>query len=445
MNPRPMVSTWLRSNSERRFHVKPLPGVERDRFIQRLGQAVAESRAEQTHLGLMLVDLTNLARINHYHGYDAGDQVLQAAYSQLLELSKLPDAVHRVGSHRFSFVLPDLGNPAYIALAMNRVHRSLETELGGAFDLPGVEVKIGIAVNRRGERESMAMLAQVEASLSQVRLGGVQRIEDVLAEDASAPVQMRLEQQLVEALLDNAFELHYQPKVELATGRLCRAEALLRWQSPEGDIISPEMIVEWAESTGRSYELTKWVVHEAMRQLRGWGGEMDMGLAVNVPANLAGDPDLPALLHDAMAIWGVSPDKVTVELTERAIIEDKQSGFDNLLKLKEMGVTISIDDFGTGHSSLSYFKHIPAQELKIDKSFVDSMLVDSQDLELVKIIIHIAHQFGLRVVAEGVEDRESLDMLRELGCDFAQGYYISKPLPRDEFESLVRGWGGPGG
>jgi EAL domain-containing protein (putative c-di-GMP-specific phosphodiesterase class I) len=136
---------------------------------------------------------------------------------------------------------------------------------------------------------------------------------------------------------------------------------------------------------------------------------------------------------------------VTVELTERAIIEDKQSGFDNLLKLKEMGVTISIDDFGTGHSSLSYFKHIPAQELKIDKSFVDSMLVDSQDLELVKIIIHIAHQFGLRVVAEGVEDRESLDMLRELGCDFAQGYYISKPLPRDEFESLVRGWGGPGG
>ena len=291
----------------------------------------------------------------------------------------------------------------------------------------------------------MAMLAQVEASLSQVRLGGVQRIEDVLAEDASAPVQMRLEQQLVEALLDNAFELHYQPKVELATGRLCRAEALLRWQSPEGDIISPEMIVEWAESTGRSYDLTKWVVHEAMRQLRGWGGEMDMGLAVNVPANLAGDPDLPALLHDAMAIWGVSPDKVTVELTERAIIEDKQSGFDNLLKLKEMGVTISIDDFGTGHSSLSYFKHIPAQELKIDKSFVDSMLVDSQDLELVKIIIHIAHQFGLRVVAEGVEDRESLDMLRELGCDYAQGYYISKPLPRDEFESLVRGWGGPGG
>ena len=424
--------------------MKQLPGIQRDQFIERLGCAVAESRADQSHLGLMLIDLTNLARINHYDGYDAGDQVLQTAYYQLLELSKLPDAVHRVGSHSFSFVLPDLGNPAFIALAMNRVHRSLETELRGNSGRSDVEVKIGIAINRRGERESMAMLAQAEASLSQVRLGGVQRIEDVLAEDGNEPVQMRLEQQMEEALRDNAFELHYQPKVELATGRLYSAEALLRWNSPEGETISPELIVEWVESAGRSYDLTKWVVHEAMRQLRNWQDRLDVGLAVNVPANLAGDPDLPGLLHDAMAIWGVSPARVTVELTERAIIEDKQSGFDNLLKLREMGITISIDDFGTGHSSLSYFKHIPATELKIDKSFVDSMLVDAQDLELVKIIIHIAHQFGLKVVAEGVEDRESLCMLRELGCDFAQGYYISRPLPRDEFESLVETWDGLG-
>ena len=124
-----MVSTWPRSDSERPVRLKLLPGVERDLFIQKLGQAVAESRAGQTHLGLMLVDLTNLARINHYHGYDAGDEVLQVAYSRLLELSKLPDAVHRVGSHRFSFVLPDLGNPAYIALAMNRVHRAVGVPL----------------------------------------------------------------------------------------------------------------------------------------------------------------------------------------------------------------------------------------------------------------------------------------------------------------------------
>lgn len=419
-----------------------LPGIERDRFIQQLDKAVAEARAGQTHLGLLLVDLTNLARINHYHGYEAGDLVLQQAYSQLLELSKLPDSVFRVGSHRFSFILSDLGNPAFIALAMNRVQRSLVGELHGDTGVVGVDVKIGIAINRGGGSDFMAVLARAEASLSQVKLGGVQRIEDVLAEAGDSPVQIRLEQSLAEALQDNAFELHYQPKIELATGQVSSAEALLRWQSPEGEFVAPEMIVEWAESSGRSYDLTKWVVHRALRQMRHWQGAMDISVAVNVPANLAGDRDLPALLQDAIAIWGVEPDRVIVEITEGAIIEDKQSGFDNLLKLRERGINISIDDFGTGYSSLSYFRHIPALELKIDKSFVDSMLVDAQDMELVKIIIHLAHQFGLWVVAEGVEDRESLDMLRELGCDYAQGYYISRPLPPDEFAAWVEGWQG---
>ena len=417
-----------------------LPGIEREQFLRRLDSAVVEAAAEQSHLGLLLIDITNLARINHYHGYDVGDRILHIAYTSLLGLSKLPGAVYRLGSHRFSFILPDLGNPAFIALALNRVSRALELELQANSELPAVEVKIGIAINRCGAREHMSVLAQAESSLSVVKLGGVQRMEDVLADNDTGPSQMRLEQYLAEALQDNAFELYFQPKMELATGRLASAEALLRWRSPEGDVISPEFIVDWAEAAGRSYDLTKWVVHHAMRQLRNWRDSLDIGLAVNVAANLAGDPDLPALLHDAMAIWGINPASVTVELTERAIIEDKQSGFDNLLKLKEMGITISIDDFGTGHSSLSYFKHIPAQELKIDKTFVDSMLVDNQDLELVKIIIHIAHQFGLKVVAEGVEDQESLDMLRQLGCDFAQGYYISRPLPREEFESLVRSW-----
>lgn len=435
--------TWRLSNSESLTALSNnLPAIERDRFIQALGRVVDEARAAQTHLGLMLVDLTALARVNHYHGYEVGDQVLATAYYQLLELSKLPGTVFRVGSHRFAFLLPDLGNPAFIALALNRVQRSLDTDLHGESGSTSFEIKIGIAINRRGEREFMATLAEAEASLSRAKLGGVQRIEDVLAEENGEPGQLRLEQRLAEALRDNAFELYFQPKVELATGKINSAEALLRWQSTDGEFISPEFIVEWAEGAGYSYELTKWLVHRAMRQLRDWKGKLGVGLAVNIPATLAGDPDLPALFSDAMAIWGVHPGKVTVELTERAVIEDKQSGFDNLLKLKEMGVTISIDDFGTGYSSLSYFKHIPASELKIDKSFIDSMLVDPQDLELVKIIIHIAHQFGLTVVAEGVEDSESLEMLRELGCDHAQGFFISRALAPATFESWIDGWKG---
>jgi diguanylate cyclase (GGDEF)-like protein len=437
-----MESTWQQSNSEGGLSLNELPGIQREQFILQLGKSVAQAHTDQTHLGLLLIDLTNLSRINHFHGYDAGDQLLHMAYHQLLGLSKLPNAVYRLGSHRFSFILPDLGNPAFIALAMNRVHRSLEAKLLEDATALGVDVKIGIAINRLGVRDFMATLAQAEASLSHVKLGGIQRIEDVLAEDNGQPLRRRVEQSLAEALQDNAFELYYQPKVDLASGELHGAEALLRWQSPEGEFITPDLIVEWAESAGRTYDLTKWVVHKTLRQLREWQDTLDIGLALNIPATLAGDPDLPSLLQDAIAIWGVDPARVTVELTESAFIKDKQSGYDNLLKLCELGVNISIDDFGTGYSSLSYFKHIPATELKIDKSFIDSMLVDTQDMELVKIIIHIAHQFGLTVVAEGVEDLESLHSLRELGCDRAQGYYLARPLPVAEFETWAENWKG---
>jgi diguanylate cyclase (GGDEF)-like protein len=421
--------------------LEQLSGIERDLFVQFLGAAFHQARTDQSHLGLLLVDLTNLARINHYHGYQAGDRILLTAQQQLLGISKLPNTVFRVGSHRFGFILPDLGNPAYVALALNRAHRVLESELHGDSGLLGVDIKIGIAINRESSRDAMAMLAAAEASLAQVKLGGVQRIEDVLGADGEEPADFRLEQRFAAALQDNAFDLHFQPKVDLRTGQVCSAEALLRWKT-EGEYIAPELVVQLAESAGQTYELTKWVVHRALRQVKDWQGSLDVGLAINVPASLAGDPDLPALLNDAIAIWGVPAARITVELTESAVIEDKQSGFDNLLEIRNQGINISIDDFGTGYSSLSYFKQIPAAELKIDKSFVDSMLVDSQDLELVKVIIYIAHKFGLTVVAEGVEDRASLNVLRELGCDTGQGYFFSKPLPRGEFECWLRDWQG---
>ncbi|RLA62028.1 MAG: hypothetical protein DRR04_01410 [Gammaproteobacteria bacterium] len=202
------------------------------------------------------------------------------------------------------------------------------------------------------------------------------------------------------------------------------------------------MVVQLADAAGRAFELTKWVVHQSMRQLKSWRHSLDVGLALNIQAGLVASPDLPTMLRDAIAIWGVDPAKVTVEITEGAFIEDKESGFDNLLALKNMGINLSIDDFGTGYSSLSYFKHIPAAELKIDRTFVSAMMVDPQDLELVKIMIRIAQQFGLTVVAEGVEDRATMLRLRELGCDSIQGYYFSKPLAAREFESWVRAWPG---
>ena len=419
-----------------------LPEIERALFIRALTHSVDAAREDSSNLGLLLIDLTNLSRINHHHGYRTGDLMLAASYRELLGVSKLPDTVFRVGSHRFAFILPALANPAFIALALNRVTRLLEGELFVDTGMVSVDLKVGVTVNRGGHRDAMAMLALAEASLTHVKMGGDHRIEALLAEDSVGEADYQLEQRFARALRDNDFDMHFQPKVDLATGRVDSAEALLRWSPDGGDPVSPEMVVELADAAGRAYELTKWVVHRSMRQLKDWQGALDVGLAINIHAGLVGNPDLSSLVRDAIAIWGVEPGKVALEITEGAIIEDKESGFDNLLKLKSLGLKLSIDDFGTGYSSLSYFKHIPAQELKIDKSFVRTMMVDSQDLELVKIMIRIAHQFGMKVVAEGVEDLAVMQRLRELGCDYIQGYFFSRPLPAAEFEAWMRDWPG---
>lgn len=419
-----------------------LPEITRTPFLTSLSGFVKKARKDASHLGLMLIDLTNLSRINHYHGYQTGDAMLTSAHRQLLGISKLPDTVFRVGDHRFAFILPGLGNPAFIALATNKVHRVLEEELEVDEQMIAAELKVGIAVNRLGERDSNSMLAMAESSLAMAKLGAYHRVEELLGEEEDNKADYQLEQRFAEALCDNDFELHYQPKIDLVTGRVSGAEALLRWFPDWREPVVPEVVVELAESSGRTYELTRWVVHQGLRQLKEWQSSLDVAIALNVPASLVGNPDLAPLLRDAVAIWGVDPTRVTVEITESAIIQDKQSGFNSLLAMKEQGLNLSIDDFGTGYSSLSYFKHIPAGELKIDRSFVASMMEDTQDLELVKIIIHIAHQFGLRVVAEGVEDQESLNVLQELGCDYAQGYFFSEPLSREHFEGWVCRWPG---
>jgi diguanylate cyclase (GGDEF)-like protein len=423
-----------------------LPGIQRAPFILSLEKAVVGAREQGTHLGLLLIDLNNLLQINHSHGYHIGDLILVTAYRELLGVSKLPGTVYRLGSHHFAFILPGLISPAFIALALNRVTRLLEEELIIDADMLEPEIKVGICVNRSGHKDAMTMLALAETSLRHVRMGGSHSIEEFDTAENGGTVNYQLEQRFTEALRDNDFELYFQPKVNLATGEVGSAEALLRWLPEVGEPVPPEVVVGLADAAGRSFELTKWVVHSCMRQLKDWRGSLDnIGLALNVQAGLVGSADLPSLLRDAMGIWGVDAGLVTAEITEGAIIEDKERGFHNLLKLKDLGINISIDDFGTGYSSLSYFKHIPAAELKIDKAFVSAMMEDSQDLELVKIMIHIAHQFGLKVVAEGVEDRDCLLKLRDLGCDYVQGYYLSKPLPANAFEAWVRDWPGLSG
>lgn len=415
---------------------QPVPPVDRSGFLAGLEAAVGLSREHGEHLGLLLIDLSNLRSINHRHGFDLGDRLLVEARNQLQSLSKLENNVYRVSSKTFAFIVPRLTNAGFIALAVNRVQRVLEEALYIDEDILPVELRLGLAVNHRAAQPGLSTLARAEASLAQSRLGKLLDIDNAIQEQPLPAADLLLEQRFAEALHDNAFELHFQPKIDLHSGRVFGAEALIRWHLPEHGYVPPEELVELAYSAGRSYELTRWVVNRALRYQREWRGKFSLPLAINVPADLVSSPDLPNMLQGALAIWGADPSLVTVEITEGAIIEDKAGGFHNLEQLRQLGLGLSIDDFGTGFSSLSYFKQIPATELKIDRSFVTRLLEENQDRELVRIIVDIGHLFGLQVVAEGVEDTATLELLRELGCDVAQGYLLARPMP----EAELRDW-----
>lgn len=414
-----------------------LPAIEREAFLNSLSHHIDATAGDASTLGLLLVDIVNLAKINNHYGYAHGDQALRHCHSQLLSISRLPDTVYRIGDHQFVFILPVLKTPAFIALAFNKINQVLKAEVIIEDTNVECDIRIGIALNKGAKFSSEATLLVAERSLKQAKAtNGSFNLSQ--PEDETEQEQV-LEKLFKDTLKANDFELYYQPKVNLWTGNVESAEALLRWQIPGEGFISPEVAVEIADKTGQTLALTKWVMQTAIRQLKKWEKQgFLLSVAINIPANLIQQPELLILVQDSLAIWSVDKNQLTLEITETAIIEDKEAGFDSLMKLKEFGVKLSIDDFGTGYSSLSYFKQIPANELKIDQSFVRNMLSNSQDQQIVKIIIDIAHVFGLKLVAEGIEDPQTYDYLKQLGCDYGQGYYMSKPLSADEFRKYLQ-------
>lgn len=405
------------------------PPIERESFFEALGRYLETAHETEATLALLLVDITNIAEINQNFGYQSGDLVITESLTRLRTVSRYDDTIYRVGTHRYAFIIPSLKTASFVALALNRVASSvgMPVATGGDRDCP-VKLRIGVAMDRTWRKTPEQLLMLCEGSLQDAERAGVDFL--LQPDDEAQNEQLELETEFVRALDGNAFELYYQPKVNMATGVPDQAEALLRWQTEEHGFISPELVIDMATAAGAGFTLTKWIIHTAVRQLTRWD---DIAVAVNVPADLVANSDLIATVKDALAIWGVDRSRLILEITESAVIEDKQSGFDNLLELKEFGVHLAIDDFGTGYSSMSYFKEIPAHELKIDQSFVFEMMKNSQDYEIVKLMIAMARVFDLYVVAEGIEDAATYDALKELGCDYGQGYHISRPMPAEDF------------
>jgi EAL domain-containing protein (putative c-di-GMP-specific phosphodiesterase class I) len=264
-------------------------------------------------------------------------------------------------------------------------------------------------------------------------------------QDADSRRQVALAGALRQAIEHDQLILHYQPKVDFDTGQATGAEALVRWQHPEYGLVHPDEFIPLAEHTGFIMPLTRWVLNEALHQCRHWKDDgLNVPVGINLSARSLHDQTLLELIDETLHSWNLPASCLGVEITESSIMADPQRALDILTGLHDMGVAISIDDFGTGYSSLAYLKRLPASEVKIDKSFVLPIARDTSDWRIVRATISLAHDLDLKAVAEGVESREAWDLLSQLHCDLAQGYYLSHPMPGNQYPQWLAGTGKSG-
>jgi EAL domain-containing protein (putative c-di-GMP-specific phosphodiesterase class I) len=257
-------------------------------------------------------------------------------------------------------------------------------------------------------------------------------------QDQHSPMRLAMVGELRRAIETNELSLYFQPKVSLTDNRVECVEALVRWQHPRHGLLGPDQFVPIAEQTGLVRPLARWVLDAALRQCNRWRQQhIDMAVAVNLSMRNLHDPEIVEMIRHALTRWGIPPARLIIEITESSLMADAAHALEVLERLRAMGVGVSIDDFGTGYSSLAYLKQLPVGELKIDKSFVAHMANDTNDTAIVRSTIALAHDLGLRVVAEGIEDQQTWELLASLGCDVAQGFFISRPLSVAAFGSWL--------
>jgi diguanylate cyclase (GGDEF)-like protein len=404
----------------------------RAQLHDRLARALAAAELDGARIGVLLMDLDGFKEINDTLGHHHGDALLMRVAERLTASTRPGDLVARLGGDEFAVLLPAVFEPAD-AVAVAR--RTLE-ELEGTVHIHGVDLdvrgSVGIACFPDHGRDVDELLSCADMAMyraKQARTGWA--LYDA-GFNQHTPERLALVSDLRRALERDELVLEYQPKIDLADGRLCGVEALVRWQHPERGLMAPAEFVGLAEHTGLIRPLTLWVAREALRQVRRWRAT---GLELRVAINLSVRSltrDLPTEVAALLAEHDASGEELEFEITESMMMANPAEGLEILQQLAGLGLRLAVDDFGTGYSSLAYLKQLPVSELKIDRSFVRQMDVDESDRGIVRSTIDLARHLELSVVAEGVESAATLAELRELGCDCAQGFLISPPLPPDE-------------
>jgi diguanylate cyclase (GGDEF)-like protein len=385
---------------------------------------------------LMLIDLDRFKEVNDTLGHEQGDQLLIEVACRLREVLRRDDLLARLGGDEFAVlaVLPHRGALGEVA---TRVHAALARP----FDIAGVALElgasIGIALQPDHGEDVSKLLRRADVAMYQAKRAGIAIETYDPARDPYSAERLKLLGELRNAIDNDELVLHFQPKVALPSLRVIGVEALVRWRHPERGLLGPGDFLGIAERTGLITEVTRWVLEAAVRQCAQWRERgTDLPVAVNLAAANIVDVALPDTVEQTLRRWGVPGELLVCEISEDTVMGDPRRATEVLERLRALGVRLSLDDFGTGHSSLSYLKRLPLDEVKIDRSFVTGMALDPSDAAIVRSTIDLAGHLGLDVVAEGVESEEVLDVLVSLDCDVAQGFLLSRPLPADQLD----GW-----
>lgn len=405
----------------------------------RLDVALAQARRHGQLVGALFIDLDRLKVVNDTLGHAAGDEMLREAATRLARCMREGDTVARLGGDEFMVVLPNLADARGAAAAARKILDSLArpTELKGQEVF--ISASIGVSIFPTDAADAEALIRNADAAMYSAKRHGGDNYQ-FYTSDLNVQVQERLaiEQGLRVAEQRDELRLLYQPKIDLASGKIVGVEALLRWQHSSLGSISPERFVPIAEETGLILPIGEWVLRSACRQIRAW---RDVGIELPVAVNLSAcqfrQRNLAATIQRILSETGVPPQCLEIEITESDVMENAESAIATLDELKARGISISVDDFGTGYSSLSYLKRFPLDVLKIDRSFVRDIVVDSDDAAIVEAIIALARSLDIKVVAEGVETPDQMAFLNRSGCNFAQGYLFSPPVEPERISALI--------
>ncbi len=426
---------------EKKAFFDPLTQLpNRSLFFNRLDHSIAQSKRNDEKLAIVFLDLDRFKYINDTLGHAVGDQLLQDVAKRLSDCARKSDTIARLGGDEFTLILSDISTSRGAAIVAQKILKSLTEPfflLNGEYT---IGASIGICLYPSNGVSAEELVKNADIAMYQAKHNGKNNYQFFTTEMNDKVVKrLAFENKLYKAVEKNEFVLYYQPQTDMDFKKITGFEALIRWNLPKEGLIAPDEFIPIAEETGSIIQIGSWVMKEACSQNKSWekAGIGNVRIAVNVSAKQFKQEGLVDLISNSLKETGLHPDFLELEITESCILENASIAIDMMHEIKEMGIHLSIDDFGVGFSSLNMLKHLPIDKLKIDRSFVNDVTTNADDATIVKSIISLAHSLDLKVIAEGVEAKEQLEFLRLYDCDEIQGYLVGKPELPEKYKHLI--------